>query len=160
MIYHASIGASDPQAAAATLARLFKAKLLRLPNQFQTFSVRMKDGSMIEVWPSDKGFEADTDLHHVAIRPLPHPKSTSPFHLFVSTPNSPSDVLRIAREAGWPAYVREPQFPFSLIEVWVEKTTMLEVCPEVWLPQYLSAVKALEKAPSVDTSARTSREHA
>lgn len=141
MIYHASIGATDPEKTGRTLAEILAGKLFKLPTPYETLTIRMDDGSHLEVWPEETGFAPDPGSQHVSLQPVANHRPVSSFHLFISTRRTADEVLELAQKAGWPAYVRQPRFPFSLIEVWVEGRTMLEVCPEEWIPQFKAVVK-------------------
>ncbi len=149
MICHASIGIKYPEETAPALAEILDGKVLQLPDQYLTLIVQMQDGSHLELWPDAIGFTSDPSSKQVSVESIQVEKTPSPFHLFVTTPKSPEEVLNIAKRTGWSSYIRNPNLPFSLIEVWVEGSILLQVCPEEWLPQYKATIERTRNLPSI-----------
>lgn len=142
MIHHASIAVRDVDQCAQVMAKLIQGRIGRLPFNPETAIVMAKDshGTAIEFWPMNTRFTPDIEGNHVKIEQIPVEEPRSAVHLFISVPKTPDEVYEIAKEAGWMAVERKIGAPFRLIELWVEGHTMLEVCPEVWLPLYLKAL--------------------
>lgn len=141
MIHHASIGVRDVDMCAPVVAKLLNGRAGRLPTHDETAMITVGDGhgTALELWPMDSRFTPNMDEAFVKVDKRELEEARTAFHLFISTPRTPAEIFEIAKEAGWPAVERKLGAPFRLIEVWVEGHTMLEVCPEEWLPLYLKA---------------------
>lgn len=147
MIHHASIAVRDVEQCAPIIAKLLNGRIGRLPFNPETAIIMVGDGhgTALELWPMDSRFTPN-ESGHVQVEQVPLNEVRTAFHLFISVPRTPDEVFEIARQAGWMAMERKIGAPFRLIELWVEGHTMLEVCPEEWLPLYLKAVSGGPRA--------------
>ncbi|HXK25415.1 MAG TPA: hypothetical protein VMS55_22275 [Myxococcota bacterium] len=92
--------------------------------------------SELEVIPCDMGFEPNRvpGKEPVAVPGLG--LGPGGWHVALSTTVPANEVLRIAREAGWPAQICDRAGYFSLVEVWVDGVSSLEILDPKMLARY------------------------
>jgi len=87
--------------------------------------------------------------------------SPSGWHVAISTDVAASEVVAIARAAGWPAEICDRAGYFSLVEVWIDDTTAIEVLDPDMLARYRETFTAktwkamLSEAPIASGGADT-----
>ena len=64
------------------------------------------------------------------------------FHAALSVGYDDDTIMEISREAGWRCAVRQGG-PFSVVEVWVENRTLLELLSPTQTEKYLLALASL-----------------
>ena len=128
MIAHVSMPADDCAKVARVLAQLMDGTALRFPpggseawnvwshdNDFQI--VILPRGQLMIPGEREQGWRR---LESV-------PERASECHFAVSVNRSATEVLALAKAAGWPARVGERGGLFTAVEVWVEGAYLVEV---------------------------------
>jgi hypothetical protein len=126
MLSHLSIPARDPATVAAALATLMGGETLPfvpLPGAFIAFASH-PEGVTVEVYPADtRMLPGVADVQFAKSTPLEFTAT----HLAIETVLDQDGVLALAQEHTWLARV-SPRGPFfSVIEVWIENFTLVEV---------------------------------
>ena len=125
MIFHISIPAADPAAAAATLAAIVGGVALPfhpVPGARIIF-YGDADGTAIEVYPDDTVLEPGQQMLAATRADAPHRVG---FHAAIATPLPTDRVFELAEQAGWPVRLCS-RGPFELIELWVDNRVLVEV---------------------------------
>lgn len=127
MIHHISFSVNKPQHAAATLALFWKTKALPFPMYEDSFVVFFgeRTGSCIELYPAGTRLEPSSPE-------LPGIKSDGTqnggsFHAAISVPLETEEIMQICQDAGWFCQTGPRGGLFSVVEVWVENHTLLEL---------------------------------
>ncbi|MDX2102782.1 MAG: hypothetical protein EAZ99_01980 [Alphaproteobacteria bacterium] len=143
MLRHVSIPATNPAVVADVLAHLMGGEALPfvpLPGAWVAFAAG-EDGTTVEVYPAttcmvpgalDVAFEQTT----------PRTPAAPAVHLAIETVLDTRAVTQLATQHGW--LVREAQRGpfFSVIEVWLENSLMVEVMTRAMVADYLSVMTA------------------
>jgi hypothetical protein len=139
MLHHVSFNADDPQGVAAILAGWLGASAVRAPTPPFPAGSRFvcagdERGSYLEVLPLDAVFDpaAPSGLRRDE-RAAVHTGG----HALVSTPHAADAILRRADSVGWQAEVARTPL-FSVVKVWIENRTLLELLPSEWADDYLA----------------------
>lgn len=138
MLFHISIAAERPEAAARLVAELWGGRAYPFPPVAEGSWIAMagdERGSAVEVYP------LGTELHEgdgeSAVRALAGPRSRhGPVHVAIATELDVESVKAIAKRFGAPAKVCA-RGPFHVIEVWVEGCFMIEVLTPDMQAEYL-----------------------
>lgn len=129
MIFHASIGADNPEHVAGVLARIWKGEAFRFPPWPGAFVAMAGDerGSTIEVYPRSNAIgpgEKDEMCK-------PHQEAAasrySPFHLAIASELGAEEIMAIGAQEGWRAVRCARGGIFEVIELWIENAQMIEV---------------------------------
>ena len=128
MIYHAAVPANDPKSAAEALARIMGGEampFLVVPNSWIAWS---GDGvTELEIVPRGRGFARADGGKEPSWVPGHEGLTASGWHVAIGTDLAAEDVVRIAREAGWPAQICDRAGFFDIVEVWVDDCGLVEV---------------------------------
>jgi hypothetical protein len=138
MLHHVSFTAGDPGAVAAILADWLQAAAIRAPTPpFPAGSWFVcagdEQGSYLEVLPLGAVFDPEAAA---GLRRDDQAPTHSGGHALVSTPRSAGEILNAAAAVGWQAEVARTPL-FSVIKVWIENRTLLELLPPEMADGYL-----------------------
>jgi hypothetical protein len=139
MLFHISIAAERPEAAARLVAELWRGRAYPFPPVAEGSWIAMagdERGSAIEVYP------LGTELHEgdgeSAARALAgRPARNGPVHVAIATELDVEAVMGIAKRFGAPAKICS-RGPFRVIETWVEGSFMIEVLTPEMQAEYLA----------------------
>lgn len=140
MLFHISMAAERPEAAARLVAELWGGRAYPFPPVAEGSWIAMAGddrGSAIEVYP------LGTELHlgdgESPVRPAAGRRSPNgPVHVAIATALDAEAVKAIAARSGAPAKVCS-RGPFRVIELWVEGHFMIEVLTPEMQAEYLAA---------------------
>lgn len=128
MIYHVSLPATDPQFAAETLARILEGEAMAFPVVPGAWMAWSGDGlTEIEVTQRGSGYGRGEPGREPAWRKTQDDGALSGWHLAIGTTLPAEEVVRISRDAGWPAQVCDRKGFFEVTEVWIDDLSMVEV---------------------------------
>jgi len=138
MIHHASIPANDPKSAAETLAKIMGGEAMPFPVLAGGWIAWSGDGvTELEIVPREHGYKRNPVAGEVPIKvDVTTGHAPSGWHVAISTDVPASEIVAIARAAGWPAEICDRAGFFSLVEVWVDDVTSVEVLDPEMLAQY------------------------
>ncbi|MBT2189153.1 hypothetical protein [Sphingobium nicotianae] len=142
MIFHLSIDADDARHVAFVLAELLGGEAMPFPPVIEGSWLAVADddrGSSVEVYPRGTQLmiaQGDADAYGVPGGPGPH----SATHFAMATKLSVEQVFAIAEREGWPAKYRKRGGMFGVIELWIERTRMIEVLTDEMQREYLAAM--------------------
>jgi len=144
MIHHVSLPARNPRLAAEVLARMLGGEAMPFPVIAGAWVAWSGDGvTELEIIPHDQAYTRNADVgKEPTMVATGNASAPCGWHLAISTEIRASEVVRIAREAGWPADICDRAGFFSLIEVWLDGTTLIEVLDPEMLAQYRSTFDA------------------
>jgi hypothetical protein len=143
MILHASITADAPARTAVLLARLLAGEAFPFPQLAEGAWLAVAgDGraKAIEVLPSGAEFRPVADGPGVVNSGAP--VGHSGFHLLIETALSEAEVRLLAGESSVPIR-RCARGPFEVLELWIDRCTMLEVIG----PELAGAYHAVASLP-------------
>lgn len=138
MIHHASLPASDPRSAAETLAKIMDGEAMPFPVLTGAWIAWSGDGkSELEIVPRGQGYVRNpvAGREPLAVR-VEGGEAPSAWHVAISTVLPAEEIVRIAREAGWPAEICDRAGFFSLVEVWIDGVTCVEVLDPKMVARY------------------------
>jgi hypothetical protein len=138
MIHHASLPANDPRSAAETLAKIMGGEAMPFPVLAGAWIAWSGDGvTELEIIPREHGYTRNSVAgKEPIIVKVTTGHSPSGWHVAISTDVPASEVVAIARAAGWPAEICDRAGYFSLVEVWVDDATAIEVLDPEMLARY------------------------
>jgi len=138
MIHHASIPANDPKSAAETLAKIMGGEAMPFPVLAGGWIAWSGDGvTELEIVPREHGYKRNPVAGEVPIKvDVTTGHAPSGWHVAISTDVAASEIVAIARAAGWPAEICDRAGYFSLVEVWVDDATCIEVLDPEMLARY------------------------
>jgi hypothetical protein len=131
-IAHASIPADDPKRAAAVLAEIMGGEAVRFPPAgAESWMAWSGDGS-VELEISPRGLAVTCGKEQAEWQSDGVARRLSEVHIALCVDRPASEVMAIAKNAGWPArHCERGGGFFSLTEVWVEGAFMIEVLDPV-----------------------------
>lgn len=142
MIFHTSIAADNPEAAAKFFAKLWNGRAYPFPPFADGSWIAMagdERNSAIEVYPRGSqmhwGDRDSIEVQNVAGAPVREAAN----HSAIASPLSAEEVLACAADAGIPARVCN-RGPFRVIEVWIDGCTMFEVLPPDMQAEYIASM--------------------
>ena len=141
MLFHVSIAAERPEAAARLIAELWRGRAYPFPPVAEGSWIAMAGddrGTAIEVYPLGTELhegQGESKVQAAAGSLSPH----GPVHAAVATDMSVEEVMAIARRAGAPAKVCN-RGPFHVIEFWIEGRFLLEVLTPEFQAEYLASM--------------------
>lgn len=140
MLFHISMAAGRPEAAARLVAELWGGRAYPFPPVAEGSWIAMAGddrGSAIEVYP------LGTELHpgdgESPVQPATGPSAPNgPVHVAIATALDCDSVKAIAEHFGAPAKICS-RGPFRVIELWVEGRFMIEVLTPEMQAEYLAS---------------------
>lgn len=140
-IAHASIPADDPQRAAEVLAEIMGGEAMPFPPAGADSWMAWSGDGAVEIEVSRRGLAMAYGKDQAEWRPDGVQRQLSETHIALCVERTASEVLEIARNAGWPArHCERGGGVFSLTEVWVEGAFMVEVLDPAQTAQYRERV--------------------
>ncbi|HEX8379566.1 MAG TPA: hypothetical protein VF619_03330 [Allosphingosinicella sp.] len=139
MLFHISMAAERPEAAARMIAELWGGRAYPFPPVAQGSWIAMAGddrGSAIEVYPLGTQLhegEGEAPVRATASRPA----RNGPVHVAIATALGTEEVKAIAKRHGAPAKVCS-RGPFHVIELWVEGCFLIEVLTSEMQSEYLA----------------------
>lgn len=129
MLFHVSIDADDPRRVAEVIAELWGGTITRFPSviegSWMAFACDERN-TLVEVYPRGTEFhEAEGGADAFGL--IGANGSRSSTHFAMATAMDVDQVLAIAAREGWPAKYCKRGNTFGVIEMWVERTRMIEV---------------------------------
>ena len=127
-IAHASIPADDPKRAAEVLADIMGGEALPFPLAGADSWMAWSGDGSVELELSRRGLAVTCGKEQAEWKPDGVARRLSEVHLALCVDRPAAEVQAIAKKAGWPArHCDRGGGFFSLTEVWVEGTFMIEV---------------------------------
>lgn len=140
-IAHASIPADDPQRAAEVLAQIMGGEAMPFPPAGADSWMAWSGDGAVEIEVSRRGLAMAYGKDQAEWRADGVRRQLSETHIALCVERAASEVLDIARNAGWPArHCERGGGVFSLTEVWVEGAFMVEVLDPTQTAQYRERV--------------------
>jgi hypothetical protein len=142
MILNLSLAADDPKNVAGVLAELWRGISTPFPGVIEGAWLALADddrSNVLVVYPRGTALfetEGDADAHGEEGPPVRRHAT----HIGLATPLESDEVLALARREGWPAKLRKAGGVFSVIELWIEGTQLVQVHTPSMLPEYLLAM--------------------
>lgn len=138
MLFHVSIDADDPRHVAEVIAELWGGIATPFPPVIEGSWIAMAGddrNTAVEVYP--RGTElveaaGDADAHGRIGANGRH----SSTHFAMATTLGVEQVLAIAKREGWPAKYRKRGGAFGVLELWIERSRMIEVLPPEMQAEY------------------------
>lgn len=127
-LIHASIPSDDPNNAAQVLAEIMDGEALPFPPAGPNGRMAWSgDGNVaLEIVP--RGHLIHPGPEEGEWRGVADPQRLSEVHLAIAVDRPASEIIAIAKTAGWPARIcSRGEGYFELVEVWVEGSFMLEM---------------------------------
>jgi hypothetical protein len=138
MIHHISLPARDPKSTAETLAKMLGGEAMPFPVITGAWIAWAADGmTEVEVVTAAQGYQPNLEVgREPTMVPTSSADGPTGWHVAISTNVPASDVVRIAREAGWRAEICDRAGYFSLVEVWIDGNVMIEVFDPEMISRY------------------------
>lgn len=147
MLFHASIPARDPARVADFLAGLWGTQAMEFPPCPGSWIAFADDGAgtAIEVYPSGTVIEAGP-RHAEFVRDGSRGAHTAT-HIAIGSVMAEADIHLLAGRNGWESRLcrrgdPEPNRGFSLIEVWIEGSFMVEVLTDRMAAEYRTVMNS------------------
>lgn len=144
MLHHLSIQAREPERAAGVLAELLGGDVTPfgpLPGSWIAWA-RDESGTAIDCLPLGTELrpgKGDGESAHFEVAERLSPYGAT--HAALSVDLTEDEIKAVAGRAGWRA-VRCDRRSFSVVEVWVENSVMLEFLTPEMAADYLAAVRS------------------
>jgi hypothetical protein len=127
MIAHASIPADNPEIAAAVLAEIMQGETIPFPPGGPGAVMAWSGDGETELEVVQRGSVIQYDEVQGNWGPSGEVHRHSEVHLAICVDRPESEIIAIAKKAGWPArHCERGGGYFSLVEVWVEGAFMIE----------------------------------
>lgn len=140
-IAHASIPADDPKRAAEVLAEIMSGEAMPFPPGGPDSWMAWAGDGAVEIEISRRGLAMTYGPEEAEWRSDGVSRRLSEAHLALCVERPAAEVLAIAQKAGWPArHCDRGGGVFSLTEVWVEGSFMVEVLDPEQTAQYKERV--------------------
>jgi hypothetical protein len=140
-IAHASIPADDPKRAAEVLAEIMSGEAMPFPPGGADSWMAWSGDGAVEIEISRRGLAMTYGPEQAEWRSDGVSRRLSEAHIALCVDRPATDVLSIAQAAGWPArHCDRGGGIFSLTEVWVEGSFMIEVLDPDQAAQYRARV--------------------
>ena len=154
MIHHLSVSAADPQGAAEFFAKVMDGVVVDFPPNPGSYMVFKADGmgTGIEIYPAGSVMVPNGDPGAIFTRQSEAQDRRSPTHFALSVSTSREDVLAMAADKGWEAYVCDRGGHFHVIEVWVENAWLVEILPLDFAAEYLTFANAVSALADPNTA--------
>lgn len=141
MIHHLSFSARDPARVGGALATILGGKVMEGPKPFynegSTFvCVGDEHGTLVVVEPWDVTYIPSDEADLTMPRGTEHPPHTA-FHALLGSTISVEEIGALAEREGWPWRVAA-YGPFTVVNVWLEGTQLLEFATDELLGDYLA----------------------
>lgn len=133
-LQHCSLPADDPKAAAETIGRMINGPVTPFPPGGPDAWMAWSNDGTLQIECTPRGAVLFPEKEEVYGFRAEEPRSYSEVHIGLCVDRPESELIEIAKEAGWPARpsVRAPgEDGFSVLEVWVEGKFLLEFCDPV-----------------------------
>ncbi|HWA22615.1 MAG TPA: hypothetical protein VG735_09495 [Caulobacterales bacterium] len=155
MIAHASIPADDPKLTAAVLAEILGGEAIRFPPGGPDAFMAWSGDGKIELEVVRRGRRISYKEAE-GVWEMNNPEErASEVHLAICVDRPESEIIAIAKRAGWPArHCDRGGGIFSLVEVWVDGAFMIEFLDPKQTQVYLERVtvanykRMLQMAPA------------
>lgn len=140
-IAHASIPADDPKAAAHVLAEILAGDALPFPPGGPDAWMAWSGDGAIALEVIKRGHLNTYGDEEGAWQPGASTERRSEVHLAICTSRPESEVIAIAKRAGWPArHCERGGGLFDLTEIWVDGTFMIELLDPTQTARYEQVV--------------------
>lgn len=140
MIYHAAIPANNPKSAAETLARIMGGEAMPFPVVPDAWVAWSGDGvTEVEIVRRGHAFARAEEGKEPRLVAADEGLSASGWHVAIGTEVAADEVVRIAREAGWPAQICDRAGFFEIVEVWIDDCSLVEVLDPSMQQRYRNA---------------------
>lgn len=127
MIAHASLPADDPERVAAILADIMQGESVRFPPGGPNAWMAWSGDEQTELEVVQRGAVLTYEEEQGNWRQDGSRQVGSEVHLAICVDRPEHEIMEIARKAGWPArHCERGGGYFSLVEVWVEGSFMIE----------------------------------
>ena len=148
MLFHMSIPCRDPKRSALVIAELWRGEAFPFPhNRNESWVAFAGDdrATAIECYPYASVISPSTDNHPVGF--VVHQRSSADLtplagrgavHAAIGTPLSLEEIVAIGDREGWLARFARRGL-FSVVELWLDNETMLEVLTADQQKQYLES---------------------
>ncbi|MEJ0022723.1 MAG: hypothetical protein WDN76_04265 [Alphaproteobacteria bacterium] len=141
MIAHASIPADDPKFTAHVLAEILNGEAIRFPPGGPDAFMAWSGDGKIEFEVVRRGRRITYDETQGNWEMGSTEERASEVHLAVCVDRPESEIIAIARRAGWPArHCERGGGIFSLVEVWVDGVFMIEFLDPAQTNVYLERI--------------------
>lgn len=145
MIHHLSVSAADPRGAAEFFAKVMDGVVVDFPPNPGSYMVFKADGmgTGIEIYPAGSVMVPNGDPGAIFTRQPQGADRRSPTHFALSVSTAREEILAMAADRGWEAYVCDRGGHFHVVEVWVENAWLVEILPLDFAAEYLSFANAV-----------------
>lgn len=127
-LIHASIPADNPSRAAEVLAEIMGGEALPFPPAGPEGRMAWSHDEAVALEIVPRGHLIHPGPEEGEWREVANPQLLSEVHLAIAVDRPASQVIAIAKSAGWPARIcSRGEGYFELVEVWVEGRFMLEM---------------------------------
>lgn len=127
-IVHASIPADHPKHVAEILAEILEGEAMPFPPGGPDSWMAWAGDASIELEIVQRGHALHREEQEAAWRPTAEFSRLSEVHLAIGVDRPASEILALAKRAGWPAQLcSRGNGLFELVEVWVEGCFLLEL---------------------------------
>jgi hypothetical protein len=128
MIHHASLPALEPEHAARTLAKILGGEAMRFPVITGAWIAWSGDGvTELEIVPANQAYTRNAVAGREPAMVSVDGRGPAGWHVAIGTQVRADEVVRIARDAGWPAEICDRAGYFSLVEIWLDDQVLVEV---------------------------------
>ncbi|MFQ3665766.1 MAG: hypothetical protein SNJ79_07000 [Sphingomonadaceae bacterium] len=138
MLFHVSIDAEDPRHVAQVLAEIMGGRAMPFqPVGEGSWVAHGGDdrNTLVEVYPRGTLLFEGPD----GVVGVPGPRAArSPVHIALGTPLDEDAIHAIGRREGWPVETYRRGSFFRVIELWVERTRLVEVLTPAMQAEYLA----------------------
>ena len=146
MIHHVSLPAKNPKSTAEALARILGGEAMPFPVVAGAWMAWSSDGvTELEILPITLGGTPNPVAGREPLMvPIEDGNRLNAWHLAISTEVRAAEIVRIAREAGWRAEICDRAGYFTLVEIWIDGCTMIEVLDQEMLARYKATFDAVK----------------
>jgi len=163
MIHHVSLPARDPKSTAETLARILGGEAMPFPVVAGAWMAWSSDGvTELEILPNTLGGIPNPVAGKEPVMiTIEDGSRLNAWHVAISTKVEADEIVRFAREAGWRAEICDRAGYFTLVEIWIDGCTMIEVLDQKMLARYRATFDAakwkamLAEAPRAEQGSDT-----
>jgi hypothetical protein len=140
MIHHLSFGAKDPYRVAKVFAEVMNGFVVPFPVNPGSFLAVSGDrkGTGIEVYPHDSVLKPNGTVGALFER-AEHQPMYGAVHFALEVQISAANIAEIAEREGWVYAECSRGGRFSVIEIWIENTFLVELLPPEFAAQYLAS---------------------
>jgi len=163
MIHHVSLPARNPKSTAETLARILGGEAMPFPVVAGAWMAWSSDGvTELEIMPDSLGGTPNPVAGKEPVMiPIDGGNRLNAWHVAISTKVEADEIVRFARAAGWRAEICDRAGYFTLVEIWIDGCTMIEVLDQKMLARYKATFdaakwkKMLAEVPAIEQGTDT-----